>query len=452
MFTKSFKNKDIATSLLKIVPSLASQENGTQVALAQADLLIAKNDHVFVAYPKSDNPILYVVFENIKLYGKCKYPFWPIIAKFFRGSHRYPEIFFNSLNPKYIGSDMKDFKEMSWEVKCVHPHISNDKPCLGKFEKPWSSLLGSFNYAGWSIVCRKFLNTWNRQSPYWDINRVEGWFQTRLTTEEKESQKWALSYEDKCHIYMTQSSQSNQELALMLMGYNQQKLKNGYISSIELRNERIVVYCGWMHDNIRRYTARRPPFINTPMDELRSKMSNLINMIEHNCQHSGYEADSALVRQLQYLYDSHDRVLNNTRQALTSKMGWDQYQAWVKAFGYRNESQAEADARQSREKRFRDNFKYEADFHLKEEIKKYTEQMVHNWRTHGPRNRFESRWYLTQIFNPVFLQQIMDEAKASSLRYAISQHQNKLRRCQNEFDTVGRDYQQDTLFFKEISI
>lgn len=51
-----------------------------------------------------------------------------------------------------------------------HPHISNGKPCLGGFATTLSKWKAEGNAIMFLKNLNQYINTWNRRSPYWDIN------------------------------------------------------------------------------------------------------------------------------------------------------------------------------------------------------------------------------------------------------------------------------------------
>lgn len=53
-----------------------------------------------------------------------------------------------------------------------HPHIQNGKPCLGGYEIELSHCYRNGSPIDFLQCIDRFLNTWNRQSPFWSINRV----------------------------------------------------------------------------------------------------------------------------------------------------------------------------------------------------------------------------------------------------------------------------------------
>ena len=53
-----------------------------------------------------------------------------------------------------------------------HPHIQNGKPCLGGYEIELSDCYRNGSPIDYLESVDRFLNTWNRQSPFWNINRT----------------------------------------------------------------------------------------------------------------------------------------------------------------------------------------------------------------------------------------------------------------------------------------
>ena len=59
-----------------------------------------------------------------------------------------------------------------YKTPAHHPHISGGKPCLGTFSNTLARFKNEGNPFMYLITTKKFLNSWNRRSPYWDLNWV----------------------------------------------------------------------------------------------------------------------------------------------------------------------------------------------------------------------------------------------------------------------------------------
>lgn len=139
----------------------------------QAKLLMDKCE--FITVQPSGNggrKTIFIRFENIVLRGSKRNRFWDIYLAFEKASSRYPQLTFWTLRPEFAGMDDDDSEKYRYNnfVSAIHPHISNRSACFGEFEKPIMALLSSFNYTGAVMLIRKFIDTWNRDSAYWDMN------------------------------------------------------------------------------------------------------------------------------------------------------------------------------------------------------------------------------------------------------------------------------------------
>ena len=85
----------------------------------------------------------------------------------------YVRISCNNPDIKFYNSGIENdevYFDFRYKVPAWHPHITNAMPCLGSY----GTELGKWRLEANSIMYLRtihmFLNTWNRQSPYWDIN------------------------------------------------------------------------------------------------------------------------------------------------------------------------------------------------------------------------------------------------------------------------------------------
>jgi hypothetical protein len=174
-------HKDIKYALMMTIPALVVEKdellewrNGEteEIAHCQAQLLIDKCDFVTVYESNIGTKTIFIRFENIVLRGTKNNRFWDIYLSLDKASSRYPRMNFFTLKPEYADmedSDNNKFRNSHF-TSAIHPHISNHAACFGEFEKPLMALLSSFNYAGAVMMIRKFIDTWNRDSAYWDMN------------------------------------------------------------------------------------------------------------------------------------------------------------------------------------------------------------------------------------------------------------------------------------------
>jgi archaellum component FlaC len=72
-----------------------------------------------------------------------------------------------------------------------HPHISESKPCLGGFESNLYDCYDSGDWINYLDSVHRFLNTWNRESPYWDINHNVVTYRTDKYEFKGSIMKWA---------------------------------------------------------------------------------------------------------------------------------------------------------------------------------------------------------------------------------------------------------------------
>ena len=82
---------------------------------------------------------------------------------------RQPDIIF--LNSKQDNNKQPHFLNQ-FSYSANHPHISNGKPCLGGFATTLSKWKTEGNAIMFLKNLNQYVNTWNRRSPYWDINHT----------------------------------------------------------------------------------------------------------------------------------------------------------------------------------------------------------------------------------------------------------------------------------------
>lgn len=177
-------HENVMAALVYTVPALGKLKDGVPefgseksklIVDAQAKLLIDKSDFITTrVFPGSLNQKLIVRFERIILRGSARNKLWNIYVEFNTNSTRYPRLRFHTLKPEF--AHLKDDNPKKWRsnnfISAIHPHISSSLPCWGGYESAVMGLLATFNYAGAMMVIDKFLNTWNRNSAYFDINYI----------------------------------------------------------------------------------------------------------------------------------------------------------------------------------------------------------------------------------------------------------------------------------------
>ena len=177
-------HEDVMAALVYTVPALGSIKEGIpkfkddkskMIVDAQAKLLIDKSKFITTRqFPVTKTRVLIIRFEGIVLRGSARNKLWDIYVEFDTGSTRYPRLKFLTLRPEY--AHLKDSNPKKWYSRnftsAIHPHVSSNSACWGEYEGAVMGLLAAFNYAGAMMVVDKFLNTWNRNSAYFDINYI----------------------------------------------------------------------------------------------------------------------------------------------------------------------------------------------------------------------------------------------------------------------------------------
>ena len=76
-------------------------------------------------------------------------------------------------NIKFYNSGIENdeiYWNKSYKVPAWHPHIQNGEPCLGSYGTELARLKSERNPIAYLQTVHMFLNTWNRQSPFWQLN------------------------------------------------------------------------------------------------------------------------------------------------------------------------------------------------------------------------------------------------------------------------------------------
>ena len=85
----------------------------------------------------------------------------------------YARISRNNPDIKFYNSGIEGdevYFDFRYKVPAWHPHISNAMPCLGSYGTELGKWRLEANPIMYLRTIHMFLNTWNRNSPYWDIN------------------------------------------------------------------------------------------------------------------------------------------------------------------------------------------------------------------------------------------------------------------------------------------
>ena len=85
----------------------------------------------------------------------------------------YARISCNNPDIKFYNSGIENdevYFDFKYKVPAWHPHITNAMPCLGSYGTELGKWRLEANPIMYLRTIHMFLNTWNRRSPYWDIN------------------------------------------------------------------------------------------------------------------------------------------------------------------------------------------------------------------------------------------------------------------------------------------
>ena len=446
--------EEIKASLLTTVPALGSRESGRldwkngemeEIADRQAKLLIEKCDYITVRnHHTIGEKTIMIRFEKIVLRGTKKNRFWDVYLIFDKASSRYPQLTFLTLRPQYHGMDDNDnnkFKIRNF-VSAHHPHISNRSGCFGEFEKPLMALLSSFNYAGAIMVIRKFLDTWNRDSAYWDMNVINSmrWMYMR-TAENREFFK-KLSFAErvflKREIYDNTGNSSMRDFENLVAFAA--KMKCNYKGGID--------WTGLGHF----YSLLN--YVEHFADKYLRNHEDLghINRLFKEPRRVGfiwYEIAADIVVRKRLIWfdckieDFKSKIKQILLNEVTPKMLSD-YSVLYSEFNTQDERDKFTEKMMSKLTIYSDvRYKRAISEFLKSQIKmtKLPLELKDRWCT---------KENVDNIFNIDFLSQLMDEARLQCCVIALKRIHTKERKLRNEIATLRGDALQAELFSEEV--
>ena len=76
---------------------------------------------------------------------------------------------------KFYNSGLEDdnvYFDWNYRVPAWHPHVQNAQPCLGSYGNELTKWKTEGNPMMYLRTIHMFLNTWNRRSPFWQLNHV----------------------------------------------------------------------------------------------------------------------------------------------------------------------------------------------------------------------------------------------------------------------------------------
>jgi len=446
--------EEIKASLLMTVPALGSRESGKldwkngeleELADHQAKLLIEKCDYITVGnHHTIGEKTIMIRFEKIILRGTKKNRFWDIYLIFDKASSRYPQLTFLTLKPQYhhMDDDNNDKFKISNFISGLHPHISNRSGCFGEFEKPLMALLSSFNYAGAIMVIRKFLDTWNRESAFWDMNIMNSmrWMYVR-NAESREFFK-KLSFAERVYlkreIYDNTGNSSRNDFENLIVFAA--KMKCNYKDGIN-----------WVHLN-RFYSLLN--YVEHFADKYLRNHEDLrdINILFKDSRRLGFTwhdiSTDVVVRKRLIWFDCRiedfkGRLRKVLFNEVTPKMLSD-YSVLYTEFNTQDEKDRFTEKMMSK-------LTIYSDVRYKRVMSEFSKSQIK--MTKLPlelRDIFCTKENVDNIFNIDFLSQLMDEARMQCCVIALKRIRTKERKLRNEIATLRGDALQAELFSEEV--
>jgi hypothetical protein len=446
--------EEIKAALLTTVPALGSRESGRldwkngemeEIADRQAKLLIEKCDYITVRNHHSvGEKTIMIRFEKIVLRGTKKNRFWDIYLIFDKASSRYPQLTFLTLRPQYHHMDDKDDKKFKIRnfVSGLHPHISNRSGCFGEFEKPLMALLSSFNYTGAIMIVRKFLDTWNRDSAYWDMNTMNSTRWMYIRTVENREMFRKLSFAErvflKRDVYDSTANTSMRDFENLVTFVAKMKIncKAGIDWSCLMHFYSLINY---VDDFSNKYIKNHEDLrhINTLFNEPRR-----LNFIWYEVS-----ADVMIRKRIIWfdcrIEDFKSRLKQILLNELTPSMLTD-YSILYTEFNTQDERDKFTEKMMSKLTVYSDvRYKRVMSEYIKSQIKmtKLPLELKDIWCNEEN---------VDNIFNIDFLSQLMDEARLQCCVIALKRIRTKERKLRNEIATLRGDALQAELFSEEV--
>jgi len=140
------------------------------------------NEYYFSQSSQTVNaPYLIVKYDKVEMRGRRKVTFAPQYAYIqFAGTGNTPilRMYENTaVETGEFGNNFSMNRIDGWD-RPLHPHIQNNKPCLGAFESMLYKASMS-NPLEYFALLSKFYRTWNVQSPFWNINDMRPLYSRR---------------------------------------------------------------------------------------------------------------------------------------------------------------------------------------------------------------------------------------------------------------------------------
>ena len=446
----------IKATLLETVPALGSTESGTldwkngeteEIAERQSKLLIDKCDFItvnrFHSVPRRDTII--IKFEKIILRGSRTNRFWDIYLTLDKASSRYPQLNFYTLKPEFHDMDDDENKyKVGNFINALHPHISSRAACFGEFESPIMALLSNFNYAGAVMIVRKFLDTWNRNSAFWDMNTHSS---SRFM-----------------HIIGNKNKEYFDELSFAEKVYLKRQVYDSYSHGDMLGFEKLVAFTAKMKQDDKRgidWTCLRHFYSLLNYVEnfgnvyLRSHedLAN-INELFKRPRRSGfiwYEVSADVITRKRLMWfdgtigDFKQRLKGALISEVTPKMLSD-YSHLFTVDLYRD-----SPARDVWENTMKNKLQIYSDVRYKRVKSEFIKSLVKMTKLPSAlKDRYCTKENVNNLFNIDFLSQLIDEAKMQCCKIALRRTQTKERKLRNEIATLRGDALQAELFSEEV--
>jgi hypothetical protein len=461
-------HENVMAALVYTVPALGKIKDGVPefkdkkselIVDAQAKLLIDKSDFITTRqYPATKNRVLIIRFEGTILRGSARNKLWDIYVEFDVNTTRYPRLKFHTLRPEF--AHLKDSNPDKWYtrnfISAIHPHVSSSGACFGQFESPVMGLLAAFNYTGAMMVVKNFLNTWNRDSAYFDINYIRrNAHKPRLENPTKQPHKlldWAELAYLKRRIYDAMSGRGRFGISFwetVDFAINT-KTKKGI-------NWRMVeswsYVSGWMNDKSKSF------FVDyKEMKHCNRFLSagSIVSFQFHNEVVNSFERDIAL-----WLNDKFTGFQGEFRNSAIKEMP----QYMIKEWWLWEKAQEEHISTDTIE------MHNEAESRWKKAVKEYLTKKIESMKRaymkkavehskvvkkdkygYSDRTRrLETMDNVLNMFNPEYYEYIINQIKLACCVKAWKKAQTKERKLKNEIATLRREPQQAELFHEAIS-
>ena len=446
--------EEIKASLLATVPALGSRESGKldwkngeleELADRQAKLLIEKCDYITVGnHHTIGEKTIMIRFEKIILRGTKNNRFWDVYLMLDKASSRYPQLTFLTLKPQYHSMDDDDRNKYKIRnfVSALHPHISNRSGCFGEFEKPLMALLSSFNYAGAIMVVRKFLDTWNRDSAFWDMNTMNSMRLMYVRNAESREFFKKLSFAErvflKREIYDNTGNSSRNDFDNLVAFAA--RMKCNYKDGIDW------THLGHFYSLLQHIEHFADKYLRNHED-LRD-----INMLFKDPRRLGFiwyniSADVVVRKRLIWfdcrIEDFKGRLKKALLNEVTPKMLSD-YSVLYTEFNTQDDRDRFTEKMMSK-------LTIYSDVRYKRVMSEFSMSQIK--MTKLPlelKDRFCTKENVDNIFNIDFLSQLMNEARLQCCVIALRRIQTKERKLRNEIATLRGDALQAELFSEEV--